>query len=48
MNYHRHEVEKNEGGRRLWKQITGTNMYNWWVGNQDVNNSKKENIKKTR
>jgi len=49
VDFWRHEVEKNEGGRRLWEQITGTNMYNnWWVEPQDVNKDEDGKVKKTR
>jgi len=51
VDFWRHEVEKNEGGRRLWEQITGTSLYNnWWVDYQDVQSNKddKEEVKKTR
>lgn len=42
-------MEKNEGGRRLWEQIIGTNMYNsWWVEPQDVNKDEDDKVKKTR
>jgi len=50
VDFWRHEVEKNEGGRRLWEQITGTSVganNTWWTDEQSKDDNK-EGVKKTR